>query len=85
MQQARVSAFLVTAGLEPDLQRLELEKASVKYTSQGILIDGTLRTSAPNIYASGDIVGPYQLASAAHYQGILAATKALLRIRRKAR
>ena len=85
LKEVQASALLVTVGREPDLEGLGLEKAGVKYSSQGILTDRTLRTSAPNIYACGDVVGPYQLASTAEYQGILAATNAFLPLKRKAK
>jgi len=74
---------LVALGRMPDFDGLCLENAGVKVTSKGILTDRTLRTSAPNIYACGDIVGPDQLASMAEYQGIVAATNALLPVKQK--
>lgn len=74
---------LVTIGRRPDMDGLMLEKAGVAYTPRGIVTDEKLRTSAPNIYACGDIVGPYQLASMAEYQGIIAATNAVLPFKRK--
>ena len=73
----------MSIGRKPDLEGLSLEKADVKYSPRGIITDTRLRTSAPNIYACGDIVGPYQLASTAEYQGMLAATNAVLPIKRK--
>ncbi len=77
------SALLVTVGRELDVEDLGLERAGVDCSSQGILTDKFLRTSAPNIYACGDVTGPYQLASTAEYQGILAATNAFLPFKRK--
>lgn len=74
---------LVALGRRPDLEELALDKAGVNVTPRGVIVDKTLRTSAPNIYACGDIVGPDQLASMAEYQGILAATNAILPIKRK--
>jgi pyruvate/2-oxoglutarate dehydrogenase complex dihydrolipoamide dehydrogenase (E3) component/anti-anti-sigma regulatory factor len=74
---------LVALGRKPDLDGLALENAGVSSTPRGIVTDKTLRTSAPNIYACGDIVGPDQLASMAEYQGILAATNAILPVKQK--
>jgi len=71
-------ALLLTIGRKADLESLKLDKAKVKYTPRGIITNSKMQTSAPNIYACGDIVGPYQLASIAEYQGILAATNAIL-------
>jgi len=81
--EVQADRVLVSIGRKPDLEGLSLEKAGVKYTPRGIITDTRLRTSAPNIYACGDIVGPYQLASTAEYQGMLAATNAVLPIKRK--
>lgn len=77
------SALLVTVGRELDVEELALDRVGVSYSPQGILTDETLRTSAPNIYACGDVVGPYQLASTAEYQGILAATNVFLPFKKK--
>ncbi len=74
---------LVALGRKPDLDGLALENAGVNFTSRGVIADETLRTSAPNIYACGDIVGPDQLASMAEYQGIVAATNAILPVKQK--
>jgi pyruvate/2-oxoglutarate dehydrogenase complex dihydrolipoamide dehydrogenase (E3) component/anti-anti-sigma regulatory factor len=81
--EVQADRVLVSIGRKPDLEGLLLEKAGVKYSPRGIITDTKLRTSAPNIYACGDIVGPYQLASTAEYQGMLAATNAVLPIKRK--
>lgn len=75
--------LLVAIGRKPDLDGLSLDNAGVKHDRRGITADAALRTSAPNIYAAGDVVGPYQLASTAEYQGIVAATNAVLPIKRK--
>ncbi|MGQ9655056.1 MAG: FAD-dependent oxidoreductase [Thermodesulfobacteriota bacterium] len=77
------SALLVTIGRELEVEELGLDHAGVRWTPQGIVTDATLRTSAPNIYACGDVAGPYQLASTAEYQGILAATNAFLPVKKK--
>lgn len=64
---------LVTTGRKLGLEALNLEKAGVKYTDRGILANKRLQTSARNIYACGDVVGPYQFATMAEYQGVMAA------------
>jgi anti-anti-sigma factor len=79
--QIQADAVLVTIGRKANTQDLSLENAGVNYGPKGITVDEKLRTSAPNIYACGDIVGPYQLASMAEYQGIIAATNAILPIK----
>ena len=80
---AQAARVLVAIGRKPDLDELELEKAGVTYNNRGIQTNERLQTSNPNIYACGDIVGPYQLASMAEYQGITAATNAFSPFKRK--
>jgi pyruvate/2-oxoglutarate dehydrogenase complex dihydrolipoamide dehydrogenase (E3) component/anti-anti-sigma regulatory factor len=74
---------LVSIGRKPDLEGLSLEKAGVKASPRGIIANNKLQTSAPNIYTCGDIVGPYQLASTAEYQGMIAGTNAVLPIKKR--
>jgi pyruvate/2-oxoglutarate dehydrogenase complex dihydrolipoamide dehydrogenase (E3) component/anti-anti-sigma regulatory factor len=81
--EVRSERVLVSIGRRPDLEGLLLEKAGVKSNPRGIVTDNTLRTSARNIYACGDIVGPYQLASTAEYQGMIAGTNAVLPIKQR--
>jgi pyruvate/2-oxoglutarate dehydrogenase complex dihydrolipoamide dehydrogenase (E3) component/anti-anti-sigma regulatory factor len=76
-------ALLLTIGRKAELESLKLDNAKVKYTPRGIVTNSRMQTSVPNIYACGDIVGPYQLASIAEYQGILAATNAVLPLKQK--
>ncbi|HNT30263.1 MAG TPA: FAD-dependent oxidoreductase, partial [bacterium] len=84
LSQIHADAVLITSGRTVMLDELGLERAGVEYTPKGVITTNTLRTTASNIYACGDVVGPYQLASTAEYQGIIAATNAVLPIKRKA-
>jgi pyruvate/2-oxoglutarate dehydrogenase complex dihydrolipoamide dehydrogenase (E3) component/anti-anti-sigma regulatory factor len=81
-EEIHADRLLIAVGRKPDLEGLSLEKAGVHYNSKGIITDRKLQTSAPNIYACGDIVGPYQLASTAEAQAIVAATNAVLPFKR---
>ncbi len=57
---------------------LGLEQAGVKVSSRGLVeVDKHLRTSSPNIYAAGDVIGPPALASTSMEQGRRAACHAL--------
>lgn len=53
-------AILIAAGRTPNTDGLDLEKAGVEYGQKGIRVNACLQTSQPNIYAAGDIAGPYQ-------------------------
>jgi pyruvate/2-oxoglutarate dehydrogenase complex dihydrolipoamide dehydrogenase (E3) component/anti-anti-sigma regulatory factor len=76
-------SVLLTIGRKADLDGLKLEKAGVKFTPRGIMVNRHMQTSVPDIYACGDIAGPVQLASTAEYQGIIAATNAFLPVKRQ--
>lgn len=58
---------LVAVGRAANVQGLDLEKTGVKYSNKGIEVDATLKTSTKNIYACGDVVGPYQFSHMAEY------------------
>jgi len=81
-EEIAAERVLVAVGRKPELEGLCLEKAGVSYNDRGIITDRRLRTSAPNIYACGDITGPYQLATTAEAQAIVAATNAMLPVKR---
>ncbi len=80
----RAEALLIAAGRRPNIEGLGLENAGVKYTPRGITADPRLRTSAPNIYACGDVVGPYLFSHMAEYQATIAVRNAFLPFQKKA-
>jgi pyruvate/2-oxoglutarate dehydrogenase complex dihydrolipoamide dehydrogenase (E3) component len=80
----RASGILVAVGRKPNVEGLSLENAGVKTDKQGVIVDNYLRTTSPNIYACGDVVGPYQFSHVAGYQGVTDAFNACLPIGRKA-
>lgn len=73
----KAEQVLVAVGRAPNVQGLNLEKAGVKFSIKGIEVDRTLKTSANNIYACGDVVGPYQFSHMAEYQAVIAVGNAL--------
>jgi len=77
------AALLVAVGRKPNVDGLDLEKAGVRYGPKGIAVDGYLRTTAANIFACGDVVGPYQFSHMTEYQAVLAMRNAFLPFRRK--
>lgn len=70
--------LLVAAGRHPNVEGLDLEKAGVAYTAQGIQVDDNLRTSQRHIYAAGDCTGGEQFTHYAGWQGAMAVRNALL-------
>ncbi|MCG8571080.1 MAG: NAD(P)/FAD-dependent oxidoreductase [Spirochaetes bacterium] len=70
--------ILVAVGRKPNIEGLDLEKASVKYNRKGIEVNEKLQTSASHIFACGDIAGPYQFSHMAEYQAVIAGKNAVL-------
>lgn len=79
----KAQKVLVAVGRLANAKGLDLEKAGVDYTDKGIKVDTTLKTTAKNIYAAGDVVGPYQFSHMAEYQAIIATGNALFPFKRK--
>lgn len=79
----KAEKLLVATGREASVEGLDLEKAGVKYTNKRIETDASLRTGAGNIYAAGDVTGPYQFSHMAEYQAIIAVGNALFPFKRK--
>lgn len=65
---------LVSVGRRPNTQGLGLENTRVEIDSKGFIkVDAQRRTTQPNIYAIGDVVGQPMLAHKATYEGRVAA------------
>jgi len=79
----KAEKIIIAVGRQANVQGLGLEKAGVKYSNKGIEVDAALRTSANNIYACGDVAGPYQFSHMAEYQAVISAGNALLPFKRK--
>ena len=78
----RASRLLVAAGRRPNTDRIGIERSGVQLGSHGqIRVDEFLRTSAPHIFAAGDVIGTEQDAQMAtpvgSHDGGIAAHNAL--------
>ncbi|HWR73081.1 MAG TPA: NAD(P)/FAD-dependent oxidoreductase, partial [Nitrospirota bacterium] len=82
-QELRAETILVAVGRKPNVEGLDLGKAGVEYDQKGIRTDELLRTAAPNIYACGDVAGPYQFSHMTEYQAVLAVKNAFLPVKTK--
>ena len=70
--------LLVAVGRKANTSGLGLEALGIETTPQGTLaVDDYLRTRFPNIYACGDVAGPYQFTHTASHQAWYAAVNAL--------
>jgi len=61
---------LIAVGRAPLVEDLGLEEAGVKLENAFIAVDRRLATSAPGVYAIGDVAGPPLLAHKASHEGI---------------
>jgi dihydrolipoyl dehydrogenase len=72
--ELEADAVFLAAGLVPNSEVLD----GVKKGLLGeVVVDNRMRTSVPDVYACGDIVGPPYLTPVARYQGIVAADNIL--------
>ncbi len=68
-QSLQADYLLVAIGREPNLDKCELDRLGIAYTTRGIIVDEHYQTSIPSIYAIGDINGQSLLAHSAVFQG----------------
>ncbi|HEX6490652.1 MAG TPA: NAD(P)/FAD-dependent oxidoreductase [Gaiellaceae bacterium] len=73
-QEVRVERVLLASGRLPNIEELALERAGVETSRLGIVVDDHLRTSAPGIWAAGDVTGRYQFTPVAQYEARIAVT-----------
>ncbi|MGC2310015.1 MAG: NAD(P)/FAD-dependent oxidoreductase [Candidatus Babeliaceae bacterium] len=71
-------SLLIALGRTANVEELGLEHAGVKFNTKGIITNNTLQTTAKNIYACGDVVGPYQFSHVAGRQAIIATHNAFI-------
>jgi len=73
-QSVTVEKVLLATGRAPITENLGLDVAGVKLTDRGFIkVDGTMQTTAPGIYAIGDVAGPPLLAHKGSREGMVAA------------
>ena len=79
-EQRTLSAdrLLLATGRSPNTRELNLSVAGVNTRKDGaVIVDPTLMTSAPHIWAAGDVTGGPMLETAAKYGGEIAASNTL--------
>ncbi|WP_018719148.1 FAD-dependent oxidoreductase [Arhodomonas aquaeolei] len=70
--------LLIAVGRRPNVEGLGLEELGIETNANGtIKVNDFLQTRYPNIYAVGDVAGPYQFTHAAAHQAWHAAVNAL--------
>lgn len=74
-QKVEVDVVLLGVGRKANTENMNLDKIGVQLHRRGVtVVDDTLRTHVPNIYAIGDVTGRIQLAHVASAEGICAVT-----------
>ncbi len=69
---------LIAVGVTPNTDNIDLENAGVTVDQQGFVItDQEMRTTAPHIWAAGDVAGKSFLETTAAKEGYIAASNAL--------
>lgn len=73
--ELEVDAILAAIGRAPRTEGLGLEEAGVQTDARGaVRVDATFRTSAPNVYAVGDVIDRVALTPVALAEGTIVAT-----------
>jgi dihydrolipoamide dehydrogenase len=77
-QQITAEKMLVSIGRQPNSKDIGLETVGVETDGRGyIVVNDKLETSAPNVYAIGDVNGGILLAHVASYEGLVAVENCL--------
>lgn len=74
-EEIEVQVILLGVGRKANTDGMNLDKIGVKLHKRGVeVVDDTLKTHVPNIYAIGDVTGRIQLAHVASMEGVFAVT-----------
>ncbi len=74
VKTVKADKVLVAVGFRPNTANLGCEKAGVKLDDRGhVIADDQLRTSHPDVFAIGDVIGPPYLAHKASKEGMVCA------------
>jgi dihydrolipoamide dehydrogenase len=77
-QMVECDRVLVAVGRKANTEGFGLESLGLEISPQGtVVVDEYLRTRYPNIYACGDVAGPYQFTHTAAHQAWYASVNAL--------
>jgi pyruvate/2-oxoglutarate dehydrogenase complex dihydrolipoamide dehydrogenase (E3) component len=71
-RELRVARVLLASGRVPNIGGLHLEAAGIETTKLGIAVDEHMRTSAPGVWAAGDVNAVAQFTPVAQYQARIA-------------
>jgi pyruvate/2-oxoglutarate dehydrogenase complex dihydrolipoamide dehydrogenase (E3) component len=76
--EAAGDAILVAVGRTPNLDGLDLAAGGIASDATGVIVDDSLRTTNPRVYAAGDVCSPYKFTHAADAMARIVLRNALL-------
>jgi mercuric reductase len=80
----QAEALLLATGRRPNTVGLGLERAGVQVGNKGeIMVNAEMQTTAPHIWAAGDVLGEPMLETVAAKEGAIAGVNALSSIKRR--
>jgi pyruvate/2-oxoglutarate dehydrogenase complex dihydrolipoamide dehydrogenase (E3) component len=77
-QMIPAEVVILAVGWVGNVETLNLDDAGVKTERSYVVVDDYLRTSAPHIFAAGDVTGRMMLVQSASYEARIAAENAVL-------
>jgi pyruvate/2-oxoglutarate dehydrogenase complex dihydrolipoamide dehydrogenase (E3) component len=77
VRELEVDAVILAVGWPGRIETLHLDRCGVTTERGYILVDDGLRTSAPHVWAAGDVTGRMMLVQSATYEGRIAAENAV--------
>src|ERR1700694_1543177 len=78
VRQLTTEAVVMSVGWQGNVEELNLAAAHVQSERGYIVVQHYLQTTAPHIYAAGDITGRMMLVPSAHWEGLFAVGNAVL-------
>jgi len=80
-----VDEIVVGVGRAPNVEGLDLEKASIAYDARkGVIVNDRLQTTNPHVYAAGDICSPYKFTHVADAMARIVIANALFMAKQQA-
>ncbi|XDD44947.1 dihydrolipoyl dehydrogenase [Leptospira sp. WS39.C2] len=68
--QLEAEKLLIATGIKPNTEDLQLQNTKIQCNESGyILVDETLQTNDPGVYAFGDVIGRYFFRHSANFEG----------------
>lgn len=77
-KELKAEKVLIAAGRKANITGVNPDRVGIETGRQGIITDIKMQTNISNIYACGDVVGPYRFSHISYHEGITAAINAIL-------